>query len=216
MIIIDNAVELVIKTFLGLPKRITGLHVPRARFQEFAESFPKLLDAVEEFCPRKLDGINLGEIEWYHRLRNQLYHQGNGLTIEREKVVVYAELAKLLFFCLFDERLEVGELPDTHALGSFIFKWARFEKGLINFSEFTADTYGRTPNVLAAARILVEEGKMSVAQFEHFRHVQETRNKLVHGEGTTADLLTPDVVAWFESLHQWLQSSDAQYAKGVT
>jgi hypothetical protein len=215
MIVIDNAVELTIKTFLGLPKRITGLHVSRARFQEVAESFPKLLDAVEEFCPKKLDGIDLGEIEWYHRLRNQLYHQGNGLTIERDKVAVYAELAKLLFFRLFDERLEVGELPDTQAIGSFMFKWARFEKGLINFSEFTADTYGRTPNVLAAARILVEERKMSSEQFEHFCHVQAARNRLVHGEGTAAELLTPDVVALFESLDQWLQSDDAKYAKNV-
>lgn len=53
MIIIDNAVELTIKTFLGLPKRITSIQVPRARYQELAESFPKLLDALEEFCPTK-------------------------------------------------------------------------------------------------------------------------------------------------------------------
>ena len=48
MIIVDNAVELTIKTFLGLPKRITGIHVPRARYQEIAESFPKLLDAAKK------------------------------------------------------------------------------------------------------------------------------------------------------------------------
>lgn len=96
---------------------------------------------------------------------------GNGLTVEKDKVTVYSELAKLLFLRLFDEKLDVGELPDTHKVGSFMFKWARFEKGLINYSEFLADTYGRTPNVLAAARILGEVGKMNSGLFAKFRMV---------------------------------------------
>ena len=40
-----------------------------------------MLDALEQYAAPKLAGIDLGEIEWYHRLRNQLYHQGNGLTV---------------------------------------------------------------------------------------------------------------------------------------
>lgn len=71
MIIVDNAVELTIKTFLGLPKRITGIQVSRAHNQEISESFPRLLDALEEFASSRLEDIDLGEIEWYHRLRNQ-------------------------------------------------------------------------------------------------------------------------------------------------
>jgi hypothetical protein len=216
MIVIDNAVELTIKTFLGLPKRLTGIQVPRARYQEISESFPKLLDALEEFSPSKLDGIDLGEIEWYHRLRNQLYHQGNGLTVERDKVSVYAELARLLFLRLFDEELGVPESPETQVIGAFMFGWARFEKGLINYSEFVADTYGRTPNVLAAARILVEEQKMTPELFEQFRQVQNARNKLVHGQGKASELLTPEIQASLAALDHWLQSSDEQYRKSVT
>ena len=78
MIIIDNSVELMIKTFLGLPKRVTRLEISRRDLPEVPESFPALLDALERFASDKLNGIELGEIEWYHRLRNQLYHQGNG------------------------------------------------------------------------------------------------------------------------------------------
>jgi hypothetical protein len=215
MIIIDNAVELTIKTFLGLPKRITGIHVPRARYQEVSESFPKLLDALEEFASEKLDGIDLGEIEWYHRLRNQLYHQGNGLTVERDKVTVYSELAKLLYLRLFDEQLQVGELPDTHTLGEFIFRWARLEKGLISYSESVADTHGRTPNVLAAIHVLGQEGKMSSEQYEKFRYVQDARNKLIHGQGTASELITKDVRAALNALDEWLRSNDPQYRQGV-
>lgn len=63
MISIDNAVELMVKTFLGLPKRVTGIAIARREYQEFSESFPRLLDALEQYAPDKLDGIDLGIIE---------------------------------------------------------------------------------------------------------------------------------------------------------
>src|SRR5260370_27689088 len=89
MISIDNAVELMIKTYLGLPKRVTGLTISRREFSEVSESFPSLLDALEKHAAEKLAGIDLGEIECYHRLRNELYHQGNALTVSHLKLKVY-------------------------------------------------------------------------------------------------------------------------------
>ena len=71
MIAIDNSVELAIKTYLGLPKRITGLSITRTEYAEISESFPRLLDALEKYCESKFEGLNLGEIEWFNRKRNQ-------------------------------------------------------------------------------------------------------------------------------------------------
>lgn len=65
----------------------------------------------------------MGEIEWYHRLRNQLYHQGNGLTVERDKVEVYAELANVLFANLFGIRLVEPEDDSKAVLGNFMLAW---------------------------------------------------------------------------------------------
>lgn len=211
LIIADNAVELMIKTFLGLPKRVTGLQIPRAKLQEVSESFPKLLDTLEEHGGNKLDGVNLGEIEWYHRLRNQLYHDGNGLTVDREKVQVYAELAKLLFQRLFNEELGVDLGPDAAPLGDFLSRWAQLERDLVNYSEFVADTYGRTPNVLAAARVLMEEGRMSPVLFDKFRNLLETRNKLIHGQGDRQSLLTHETFARLNEIDQWLTDNDKEY-----
>lgn len=69
MISIDNAVELMVKIYLGLPQRVTSLKISRKEYQEFSESFPLLQDALQKYASDKLDGIDLGEIEWYHRLR---------------------------------------------------------------------------------------------------------------------------------------------------
>ena len=126
---IDNAVELMIKTYLGLPKRVTGLQISRSEYSEINESFPKLLDSLEANCPDKLEGIELSEVEWYHRLRNQLYHQGNGLTVEREKVEFYAELAQLLPTSVwFWTRSTKSQ--STTLIGEFIKIWAEIESTL--------------------------------------------------------------------------------------
>jgi hypothetical protein len=124
MLSIDNAVELTIKTYLGLPKRVTGLNIRRKDFDEFSESFPKLLDALEQHAGKKLEGIELSVIDWYHRLRNQLYHEGNGLTVEKDKVIVYAELAQLLFLRLFDFQIEIDKPSTPEIVGNFVTAWS--------------------------------------------------------------------------------------------
>src|SRR6266850_3065877 len=118
MLSIDNAVELMLKTYLGLPQRETGLSISRREYDEISESFPRLLDAIHKHKAKDLEQIDLSEVEWYHRLRNQLYHEGNGLTVEKEKVVHYSDLAKLLFEALFDIPLTTPELTKLASIHS--------------------------------------------------------------------------------------------------
>ncbi len=129
---IDNAVELSIKTFLSLPKRIRKQEMPsRKELQDAENSFPTYLDLIEKYNNDKLNSINLDDIEWYHRLRNQLYHNGNGLTVDKSKVEAYFEIAKTLFESLFDDKLpQLQDITYTTALGNFMGKWSLFEKEL--------------------------------------------------------------------------------------
>src|SRR5437016_5331425 len=116
MICIDNAVELVMKTYLGLPKRITKISgLTRQKYAEILESFPNLLDGLEAYAPEKVVGFELGDIEWYHRLRNQLYHEGNGVTVEKQKVEGYAAIAKIMCMNLFGipTKSSMSQLLDT-------------------------------------------------------------------------------------------------------
>jgi len=101
---IDNAVELIIKTYLGLPKRIRKSDGPsRRNLSEASNSFPELLDLLKEFDKDKLEGIELGDIEWYHRIRNTLYHDSSGVTVDKDKVDSYLQIAVILFNNLFEE-----------------------------------------------------------------------------------------------------------------
>jgi len=198
MILIDNAVELMIKTYLGLPRRVTGIQIGRDKFREISESFPKLLDALEQNASVKVDGIDLGEIEWFHRLRNELYHQGNGLTVERVKVEVYAELARLLFRRLFDEDLPVPESTSTERLGAFMSAWARLERAASGVAN-TSGIRHRLP--VEVLRELERRQLLSSPAIRDFDELRRTRNQVVHGDAHVG-AVTADMVQRIEAIAQ--------------
>lgn len=183
MLSIDNAVELMIKTFLGLPKRVTGLMISRTKYDEFSESFPKLLDALNEFASDRIDGIDLGEIEWYHRLRNQLYHEGNGLTVEREKVQIYAELARLLFKNLFGYDIEIARNAHAELLGPFIEEWSELEKALMAAWDKQELTTEQRTHLLMTPRQLAERGVIDEETANRISELRSVRNMWVHAAG---------------------------------
>jgi len=182
---VDNAVELTIKTYLGLPKRINGISVPRKDFAEFSESFPKLLDALEQYAADKIAGIDLGEIEWFHRLRNQLYHQGNGLTVDRDKVDIYSELAKLLFESLFEEELTFSPEDQHQLLGEFLASWVTFERMIAELGKQNSDklvTLGdRIRPPLMAMNEMLRAGVFDSSDVKEIQELRIIRNEVVHG-----------------------------------
>lgn len=212
MISIDNAVELTIKTYLGLPKRITKIGLGRKRFQEINESFPLLLDALEEFCADKLDGIDLGEIEWYHRIRNELYHNGNGLTVEKEKAEIYAELSKTLFSNLFGCSLDAsGEGKDAQMLGSFMNYWVTIEKSLKTLYEKSHQKNKTDEGVKNAAffglreAVLGLNGLIDKSTVREIENIREIRNKVIHAQEDIAILSESGAVNRAEVIAQKLR-----------
>ena len=207
MISIDNAVELMIKTYLGLPKRITALTIARKELQEASESFPALLDALERHAADKLDGVDLGAIEWYHRLRNELYHQGNGLTVERDKVEVYAELANILFRNLFGFDLVPSPTKGTEVLGDFMTEWGRFERAARD-AAFAAGTEhavlaGRPfVSFNSSIRYLLRAGLLTNAEISELEELRSIRNLAAHGQPDWEQKLTREKVNRLRELVQ--------------
>lgn len=194
MISIDNAVELMVKTYLGLPKRITGLTITRKEVQEIGESFPNLLDGLEKYASDKLDGVDLGTIEWYHRLRNELYHQGNGLTVERDKVEIYAELANVLFKNLFGYALVKDPSRKTELLGEFLATWTEIERGLRTLVEREAGKTGQAENrsraIFESFRLAHQNNLFSPLELGELEALRKIRNSAAHGEPGWDNLLT--------------------------
>ncbi|UWR42712.1 hypothetical protein K4F85_07525 [Phaeobacter inhibens] len=216
MILIDNAVELILKTYLSLPERVTGLKLSRKQRDEYCGSFPGLLDGVEAHASARLIGLNLGEFEWFHRLRNELYHQGNGLTVERRNVEVYAELAEKLFESLFDCKLrfDAPQNSNTELIGEFFEDWIKIERNLAQAVEG-----GEKMPSLRAAELLYKKGELTRADLETLKQVQIIRNQLVHGEAEPEEMLRPSNMAKVrqsvEAIAEALSRAMAQISSGL-
>jgi hypothetical protein len=201
MIAIDNAVELMVKTFLGLPRRVTSITISRKAFAEISESFPSLLDALETHASARLAGVDLGEIEWYHRLRNELYHEGNGLTVERDKVEVYAELANVLFKNLFGVELVPDEDDSSQSLGRFLAAWVDLERFLVEASQRFRVTSARIAHdMMSGAQALARKGRIGKEDIAELDSLRRIRNDVVHGVADHRTVLTPQVVDKVRSL----------------
>jgi hypothetical protein len=184
LISIDNAVELAIKTYLGLPKRVRGCDgPPRQRLQEAGASFPALLDLLEEYGEDKLNGVDLGDIEVYHRLRNQLYHDGNGVTVDPDHVDGYLQLARILVGNL------LGVTPESDAasspttlLGELVALWGKFEQTArpLAVAHLPKDKSLRTP-ITSIIDGLVSKRLLSGSFRSRLDKVARARNEIVHG-----------------------------------
>lgn len=169
LISIDNAVELMIKTYLGQPKRALGIHIPRKRLEEISNSFPDLLDAIKEYGKDRLGEIDLSDIEWFHRLRNELYHAGNGLTVEKQKVLVYAKIADQLFTNLFE--VKPSDQPDKGSISTFLDKWNELQSLAAKYAEKHGpkNSYGYQPQYLVLS-----------SKYSGYEGLRVFRNNLVH------------------------------------
>jgi len=208
MIAIDNAVELAIKTYLGLPRRATGVAITRKEFAEISENFGKLLDGLESHCQDKLLGIDLAEVEWYHRLRNQLYHQGNGLTVEREKVAVYAELARLLFANLLDVNIEFQPDDSRDRVGRFLGGWVAIEKNIASIArQYRNDltvTGQRIPPPMVAFQGLANMKVLKPKLARRIDHFRALRNRIVHGESEPTAELSDAIISELDGINDEL------------
>lgn len=183
MISVDNAVELAIRTYLGLPKRVRGTDGPSRRELEAAVGFPDLLDLLEKHGVDKLTGVELGDIEWYHRLRNTLYHDGNGVTVDPEKVDAYNQIAHLLFQNLFGPLTpSEAEPPAASLLGEFVLRWAALEARVRSLAAIHLPN--RTPTAHSAMSLydgLITKGVVSPTVRRLLEEVAQARNSVIHG-----------------------------------
>lgn len=116
-LMLDVGVETLFKTYLTLPDDITKTQTKFSERKLASEgNFHELVRGVGKAANEKLKDFNLSHIQFYHDLRNKLYHQGNGITIPQENLYSYAQLAtKLLKILLEVDLNEDLQRPEIEA-----------------------------------------------------------------------------------------------------
>jgi len=114
MVSVDNAVEAAFVAYLEY-----GINLKSFQWSDYKKKikhFPGKVDLIEKYGPPEVSPL-LADIRYYHDIRNQIYHQGNGLTVEREKVAAYAQLSRTVISQLFhadiDKMIEQKHREET-------------------------------------------------------------------------------------------------------
>ena len=125
---IDNSVEMSIRAFLSLPSSKSGVKVPRKDLDAVENSFPGLTGLLWQYAGSRLTGIDDADIEHYHRIRNKLYHDGTGLSVDEQYILAYRQIAVLLLKNLFG--VDLGEPRPAPTLDRLIVLWNQIQETL--------------------------------------------------------------------------------------
>lgn len=107
---IDNAVEVMFKTYLSLPDVVMGMKKPaHSELKRCGSNFNSLVKLMVIHYSDRFVGIDPAQIIHYHKIRNGLYHEPGKSSVCNEELTDYYELAKLLLEYLFGVCLDHDE-----------------------------------------------------------------------------------------------------------
>lgn len=136
MISIDNALELAVKTYISRNLRV--LNIKRKDYNNIKRDFSKLLSLILKVAPNKINEQELSSIEHNHELRNNLYHEGIGISVNKEIVKLYSEEAISVISKLYE--VDLSYLLKKVGIFNFIKKfkvleneWQRIELSMLIF-----------------------------------------------------------------------------------
>ena len=94
-LVLDIGVETFFKTFLTIPEKYSQAQTSFSKRREAVSgNFHALVAGIREAVPERIENINLEHVQYYHEIRNTLYHQGNTVAAVRiDQLSEYAILA---------------------------------------------------------------------------------------------------------------------------
>ncbi len=171
---VDNAVETMVRTFLSLPKTKSGIHVGKKLLDDAGNSFPALLELFWNHVGSRLAGIDQADIEHYHRIRNTLYHNGTGLSVDEQYLLAYRQIAAILLKELYGVSFAAPRNEPT--LGNLVLLWNRLNQALKQKMDARGVHRGSTFQWEEA----IEKKLLTSDDIQHLTELRMIRNKQVH------------------------------------
>jgi hypothetical protein len=112
----------------------------KKEIDENFNSFTGYLYLLFKYADKVLIGIDPGDIEHYHRIRNTLYHDGTGLAVDQEYINAYYTIAKLLLKRLFD--VDFQEQQPEASIENVILNWNHIEEYLTELTDSSSSKSG--------------------------------------------------------------------------
>lgn len=185
---IDNSVETMIRSYLSLPKSKSGIKVSRKELDEAGNSFPSLLGLLSSHAADKLVGIDAADVEHYHRIRNTLYHEGTGLSVDDQYLMAYRGITGVLLQNLFGSVVGPSLAgPDT--LERLIVNWNNIEQIIRERTETKGVSATQIWEKALAAGIADDRDLQLLGE------LRKARNRLVHSSSIDKE----DLAHWINT-----------------
>ena len=226
LISFDNALEVTITTYLQLNPTVRGgKEYTREEIQKWLRNYHSKIQFLEHFSQKQ--GITLNakieEIIWYHTLRNELYHSGNGMVPEvhcieglRKAAIEVMELifnvdasAVLNATCSIELQTELTNTTTTQSL--FLQSFIVLDRTLYGTAlalGLEVDHLKEPENPFALWRTLREQIGEKIANFDSIvQKAIKVRNELIYSEMTNCTEQELKILAeGLEQLANYLRS----------
>lgn len=206
----DNAIEVCIDVFVNLnPKLRNNYQIRKDEKERILSNYHTKLDFLALYLEEKELALHVSieEILWYHSLRNQLYHSGNGMTPEiyavegakKGAINVYEFIFETEYgsviseiSCSSDDDVAVTIVAEKsenyYTLDpqmDFLVKYIKFEKQLRVFAEYFDPLFLGNDDVVVKPLInvwhFINENLKVPKEFNHrFEKIYRIRNNIVH------------------------------------
>ena len=211
----DNAIEVSIDVFIRLhPKLRNGVEIPKAEVEAATRNYHTKIEFLDNHVQTRQIPLSISvlEILWFHQLRNELYHSGNGMVPE-EHVILGARAAALAVFkALFKvdafdlvadgrppekERLQWAPVQSENPQMEFLRWFIKLEGELrklsrakgnrkISFSQMWHSVSEARPELLGLNSLAAE--------------VIQTRNSIVHGQTSVPEKDLKRQLKWIKDM----------------
>lgn len=202
LISFDNSIEISITAFINLSPSIRGpcpvLKHRSAKNREVQGMLKNYFEKLKYFYKRinaLEDTVKVGndEILWYHQLRNELYHSGNGMVPERQTLVDIREAAIWVFSSLFQtdaNQLLYSDVPapstspqpEKPDFFNIVNSFLSFEQAL-RALEGTKVKMNLFVNNIADMQIYFSDEEIKI-----IKKSKRLRNEIIHGKNPSSDL----------------------------
>lgn len=195
----DNAIEVAITTYLQLnPKLRGGITFQKDDVQKWLQNYHTKIEFFEHFT--EINNIPLesstAEIIWYHTLRNELYHSGNGMVPERycldgareAAVEVYKTLFGIDVTPMLDAARVIVTQPEKNVgetatiQNRFLQSYIAFERALrASALAMGIEADSRAQGAVRLWNVFKEQTSKSVEAFDYVvQDARQARNQFVH------------------------------------
>jgi hypothetical protein len=194
LISFDQAIEVSIDAFINLPHRLRKKNINKDDIKQAQANFHTKIEFLEKYFFEELEDPELpDEIVWCHKLRNEIYHSGNGMSPELHVVMAAQKASVKVFEAVFNQKAQelLDFLPDQAVEGN-VFSG----KGLTDEMEFLTlymELDRLAPQLMSVSNImpkqhgkgwsnLVKAHPALKVHLEELNSISALRNAIVHGK----------------------------------